>query len=1176
MNYLPLNSPQSACTQCSSNVGRFSSRLLAICVALGLFSAFGVVPGFADTVSPTSISWAKVAVGQAGAQKSATLTNTGTSTITISSIDLTGTDSGDFEIFKKTCGSTLAASASCAATILFKPTTSGTRTATLNFNDDASGSPQQVALTGLGTSGTGSVTSSPTGLSFGTTKVGSTSSSQTVTVNNSTSGSVALSGAGLSGTDAADFDVSTTTCGSSLAASATCKADIDFKPGAAGALSAAWKITAGSTALAASLSGTGAASTGGTGSASPSTLTWGKVTFGNTGAPKTVTLTNTGTTAINFTGISITGADAGDYYVSAVTCPSSLAASSSCTASVYFEPMAAGTRAATLNFNDDAGNSPQTIALSGTGVATTSGTVTITPTRLTFPQTNMGSTSGAMTANLMNAGTTSISLSGISFQGTNASDFQKSSTNCGASLAPSTGCAVNVVFAPSTSGTLTATLSFSDTASNSPQGIPLTGVGTDTAAGTATATPSTVNFGSVAVDLSSGTHGVTLTNNGTSTIGISGLSITGTNAVDFSETSNTCGANLGAGKTCVINLIFAPTATGTRSATLNIADGAGNSPQTVALTGTGTPAPTATVAISPSSQAWGAQTIGVVAPSKTFTLTSGGSGSVSFSSIALSGTDPGDFSITGNTCGTTLAQSSSCTVTVAFKASAVGNRVALLSVTDNAIASPQTAEVSGAGSYSAAQTASVTVDFGSRSGSQVAIPAGILGTEYLESLPTNANRTTVVQAGFTADRYRLLIPNVYASTTPTWSALDNDMTKLQAAGVHPIIELVQTPTFLRPSSNPCPTAPATEVPTNVTTWGQLAASIVAHLDQNFPGLAIDYEIWNEPNSTALCSKTQQTDYFNIYAAAAPLIKNQAKTDGVTVNVGGPAGSGVALTQILTNSSTAPYVDFFSYHMYEGTQANITAGMTWEGTGGTPSLKALILNSTTGVQARYIQAWKAVQSATSPLGAKTPIYFDEFNDDWAFQPDCCRNSPTYSPVFNSMTVAQVLNSVYNGTNAVPTRMIYFAAAQPTFCILGIVNSAMECNKAATGAEAQPYPQWYTYELMFAPSFLDLQDGGHMATSVALSSSANSAGLIATAYYTATTDSVLVINPTGSSFSGVTLQMNNPGLTSPTSTLYTINSANPTVSTWPATTISVSGGTQATFDLPPYSVLAISLK
>lgn len=105
------------------------------------------------TVSPSSLSWYKVAVGNWGGQKTATLTNDSSSTISISSVGLSGSDPRDFRVYKKTCGSTLGAWGSCTATILFTPTTAGTRTATLNFNDNASNSPQRVSLTGLGVTG---------------------------------------------------------------------------------------------------------------------------------------------------------------------------------------------------------------------------------------------------------------------------------------------------------------------------------------------------------------------------------------------------------------------------------------------------------------------------------------------------------------------------------------------------------------------------------------------------------------------------------------------------------------------------------------------------------------------------------------------------------------------------------------------------------------------------------------------------------------------------------------------------------------------------------------------------------------------------------------------------------------------------------------------------------------
>jgi hypothetical protein len=1251
-------------------------------------SGTGTAAAGSAGASPSSISWGSVAVGNAGGPKTATLTNTGSSALNISSVAFTGTNAGDFAVYQNTCAANLAVSASCTVTILFKPTTSGTRTATLNFTDSAGNSPQQVAVSGLGTGGTtGTVAASPGTLPFGSVDVGSTSSAQAVTVTNSTSSSVTLSGAGISGTNPADFSVASTTCGSTLAASASCVANIVFKPTASGARSASWSITSSSssTPLSAALSGTGTNPSGSvTATVAPGSITWSSVAVGQAGGPKTATVTNTGTSAVNFSSIAFSGTNASDFAIYQQTCGSSLAASASCTVTILFKPTTAGTRTATLDFTDNAAGSPQqvavsgvgtggatgtvavapgslsfgsiavgstssaqavtvtnstsssvtlsgagisgtnasdfsvasttcgstlaasascvanivfkptasgarsaswmitssssstpfSVALSGTGASSGSGTVTVSPTTLTFPQTSVGSASSTMNATLMNGTASSITISGIAIQGADADDFVQLSTTCGATLAASASCTVSIAFKPSATGTRSATLNFSDSAGNSPQSVALSGVGVT--AGSATVSPSSIGFGSIVVGQTSSSRMVVLKNLGSAAIAVSSKTIAGANPGDFAITSNSCGTSLGASASCDINLTFSPTAAGARSATLSIADGATNSPQTVALSGTGTPAPTATITISPSNLDWGSPVVGVAGAPQSFTLTSGGSGSVSFSSLSFTGADAGDFSITSNTCGTTLAQGSSCTVTVVFKPSAIGNRVALFSVSDNAIASPQTAEVSGTGANSTPQIASVTVDFGSRSGSQVVIPANILGTEYLESLPTNANRATVVQGGFTTARYRLDVSTVYHTQTPSWGAFDNDMTKFVAAGVHPLIELVNTPSFLQPSPLLCAGAPTTSVPTDVNMWGQLVASILAHLDQKFPGLVQNYEIWNEPDTTALCSNNRISDYLRIYAAAAPQLKAQAKTDGVSIFVGGPAAAGPAFPTLMTDSTTAPYVDFYSYHVYEGDSNDVKNGMTWDGAGGTPSLRAMVLDPKKGVQALYLQAYNQVKAGKTPLGAKTPIYFDEYNDDWAFVPECCRNSPTYSPLFNSMTVAQLLNSVYNGAGEVPSMMIYYSAGQQTFCILGVIDSAMDCTKAATGAQAQPYPQWYTYRLIFNPSFLDLQDGGHMAASVTLSSSASSAGLIATGYYTAAKESVLIINPTASSFAGVTLQINNSGLSSPSATLYTINAGNPYISQWPASTLAASGGQQITFDLPSYSVIAVSLQ
>jgi hypothetical protein len=95
-----------------------------------------------------------------------------------------------------------------------------------------------------------------------------------------------------------------------------------------------------------------------------------------------------------------------------------------------------------------------------------------------------------------------------------------------------------------------------------------------------------LSFGSVVIDTTSSAQTVTLTNVGTSSLSITGIAITGTNAGDFAQTHN-CGTSLTGLKSCSINVTFRPTASGTRTGALSISDNGGGSPQTVPLNGTG-------------------------------------------------------------------------------------------------------------------------------------------------------------------------------------------------------------------------------------------------------------------------------------------------------------------------------------------------------------------------------------------------------------------------------------------------------------------------------------------------------------------------------------------------------------------------------------------------------------
>jgi hypothetical protein len=99
--------------------------------------------------------------------------------------------------------------------------------------------------------------------------------------------------------------------------------------------------------------------------------------------------------------------------------------------------------------------------------------------------------------------------------------------------------------------------------------------------------PTSLSFGSVATGSSSSAQNITLTNTGGAQMAISSVAVSGADTADFSQT-NTCGSSLGAGSSCNISVTFAPQATGSRFASVQVTDNAPNSPQTINLSGTGT------------------------------------------------------------------------------------------------------------------------------------------------------------------------------------------------------------------------------------------------------------------------------------------------------------------------------------------------------------------------------------------------------------------------------------------------------------------------------------------------------------------------------------------------------------------------------------------------------------
>jgi len=348
--------------------------------------------------------------------------------------------------------------------------------------------------------------------------------------------------------------------------------------------------------------------------ASPASLSFGDVNSGSTSAAQTVTVTNTGASAAAVSSVAVTGA-----FSQTNNCGSSIAANGSCTVTVKFAPTSGGALTGNLTVASSAPESPLTVALSGTGVSSTTNLAlnqpisassdyeTYTPQNANdgnsstywesadgaaYPQTitvNLGSVQsiGSVTLDLPPSSAWSTRTQTLSVLGSaNGSTFTQIVASAGYTFNPSTG---NTVTISLPSGTSAQYVQLSFTANTGWSAAQLSefevfpGGGSTGSSSALTASPTSVPFGDVVTGQDSSAQTVTVTNPGSSAASVSSVSVSG----PFAQT-NTCGSSIAAGGSCTVSVRYEPTATGNATGTLSVASSATGSPLTVPLSGTGT------------------------------------------------------------------------------------------------------------------------------------------------------------------------------------------------------------------------------------------------------------------------------------------------------------------------------------------------------------------------------------------------------------------------------------------------------------------------------------------------------------------------------------------------------------------------------------------------------------
>jgi Astacin (Peptidase family M12A)/Abnormal spindle-like microcephaly-assoc'd, ASPM-SPD-2-Hydin/Divergent InlB B-repeat domain len=316
------------------------------------------------TISPAAVAFGTETVGHTTAAKTATLTNNESSTLSFSF-----SASGNYAISSSgtTCGGSVASKGKCNIAVTFTPTANGSINGSVTITDAAGFSPQLIALSGSGSGGgTAPLTFTPATLAFAAQVAGTASPAKSLTVKNTSAGSVTLNSIATSG-DFSAVGSGGTPCAASLnlVAGASCTLGVTFSPalGANGAISGGVVITDNAAVNQQILDAKGTAAL--PLAFAPTALSFAPQTVATTSTAQTVTLTNNLSTVLDPAMIG-----SGDYTAvpgGATPCGSTLAGKAHCTFIVTFTPSAVGTRAATITVTDSANPPVQTMSVTGTG-----------------------------------------------------------------------------------------------------------------------------------------------------------------------------------------------------------------------------------------------------------------------------------------------------------------------------------------------------------------------------------------------------------------------------------------------------------------------------------------------------------------------------------------------------------------------------------------------------------------------------------------------------------------------------------------------------------------------------------------------------------------------------------------------------------------------------------------
>ncbi|MBN2093092.1 choice-of-anchor D domain-containing protein, partial [candidate division KSB1 bacterium] len=414
-------------------------------------------------------------------------------------------------------------------------------------------------------------------------------------------------------------------------------------------------------------------------SSNPTTWNFGLVPFANY-SDKTFVIKNEGATNLNVTATSLSGPNAAEFNIQSGGGAFTLTSGATRNLVVRFTPTSEGNKSATISISsNDPDENPLLISLNGSSIVPD---IAVDPTTWNFGSVTTGSFSDK-TFIISNTGSANLGVTATTLTGTNASEFIIQSGGGAFTLSPGGSRNIIIRFNPTSAGNKSAALRIS---SNDPDENPLlvnlTGQGSAPSVPDISINPTTWNFGSVTQGNFSDKTFI-IKNDGTANLGVTAITLSGTNAAEFAIQSGGGTFSLSPGGTRNLIIRFNPTSAGNKSASLRISSNdPDENPLLVNLTGQGTAPSVPDISINPTIWNFGAVTSGSYSD-KTFIIKNDGTANLGVTVITISGTNAAEFAIQSGGGAFTLSPGGTRNLIIRFNPTSTGNKSATLSISSN-------------------------------------------------------------------------------------------------------------------------------------------------------------------------------------------------------------------------------------------------------------------------------------------------------------------------------------------------------------------------------------------------------------------------------------------------------------------------------------------------------------